>query len=126
MRFLPNLIAILAASAFCATAAVTFNEQIAPIVYGKCAGCHRAGESAPFPLTSYKDVAKRGALIATVTEKRIMPPWHAAPGDVQFRDERRLTDERLSLLQAWIKSGMPEGDPSKAPALPVFPSGWQL
>jgi hypothetical protein len=127
MKFFVKLGPILAAGAFCASAAsVTFNEQIAPIVYSKCAGCHRAGESAPFPLTSYKDVAKRGALIATVTEKRIMPPWHAAPGAVQFRDERRLTDEQVALLQTWIKAGMPEGDPTKAPALPIFPSGWQL
>jgi hypothetical protein len=127
MRFLLNLGAVLAVTTFCATAAVTFNEQIAPIVYSKCAGCHRAGESAPFPLTSYQDVAKRGALIAAVTQKRYMPPWHAAPtAAVVYRDERRLTDSQIALLQTWVKAGMPEGDPGKAPALPVFPTGWQL
>jgi hypothetical protein len=127
VKLLLELGAVLAAGTFCASAAtVTFNEQIAPIVYSKCAGCHRAGESAPFPLTSYKDVAKRGSLIAAVTQSRYMPPWHAAPASVSYRDERRLTDEQLSLLQAWVKQGMPEGDPSKAPALPAFPAGWQL
>jgi hypothetical protein len=127
MRLFLHLAAVLAASTFCATAAVTFNEQIAPIVYSKCAGCHREGESAPFPLTSYRDVAKRGALIAAVTQKRYMPPWHAAPAAaVAYRDERRLTDEQIALLQTWVKAGMPEGDPDKAPALPAFPSGWQL
>src|SRR5579863_10086187 len=98
MKFFVKLGPLLAAGAFCASAAsVTFNEQIAPIVYSKCAGCHRAGESAPFPLTSYKDVAKRGALIATVTEKRIMPPWHAAPAAVSYRDERRLTYDQIAM-----------------------------
>src|SRR5687768_8001793 len=57
-------------------AAVTFSETIAPIVYANCVTCHRAGEAAPFPLVTYEDVAKRGALIARVTESRYMPPWH--------------------------------------------------
>ena len=33
---------------------VTFAEQVAPIVFQKCAFCHRAGDIAPFPLTSSK------------------------------------------------------------------------
>src|ERR1700684_2133978 len=127
MRLLLSFGAVLTASTFCATAAVTFNEQIAPIVYSNCAGCHRAGESATLPLTSYTDVAKRGAHIAAVAQKRYMPPWHAAPtAAVVYRDERRLTDGQIALLQTWVKAGMPEGDPAKAPALPVFPTGWQL
>jgi mono/diheme cytochrome c family protein len=122
-----TLSAVIAAAVSCASAAtVTFNEQIAPIVYSKCAGCHRAGESAPFPLTSYKDVAKRGAQIAAVTAKRYMPPWHAAPAAGAYRDERRLTDEQIALLRAWVDQGMLEGDPAKATALPAFPEGWQL
>ena len=61
------------------TARVTFAEAIAPIVYTNCVTCHRPGEAAPFSLISYEDVAKRGALIAKVTESRYMPPWHAEP-----------------------------------------------
>jgi hypothetical protein len=120
-------LSLVASGTLCASAAaVTFNEQIAPIIYHNCTGCHRPGESAPFPLTSYKEVAKRGALIATVTQKRYMPPWHAAPAAVSYRDERRLSDEQIALIKAWVDQGMPEGDPAKAPALPVFPEGWQL
>ena len=29
---------------------VTFNEHIAPIIYGNCSKCHHAGEVAPFSL----------------------------------------------------------------------------
>ena len=118
---------LLSAAALSASAAtVTFNEQIAPIVYAKCAGCHRAGESSPFPLTSYQDVKKRGSLIAAVTQSRYMPPWHAAPASVTYRDERRLSDEQIATLQAWVKQGMPEGEPAKATPLPAYPAGWQL
>jgi hypothetical protein len=122
-----KLLFVIATGAMCASAAtVTFNEQIAPIVYTKCAGCHRPGESGPFPLTSYQEVKQRGKLVATVTAKRYMPPWHAEPASVKYRDERRLADDQISLIQEWVKQGMPEGDPKKAARLPEFPSGWQL
>src|SRR3954447_23378983 len=111
---------------FSSAATVTYNEQIAPIVYAKCAGCHRPAESGPFPLTSYQEVAKRGKLIAAVTAKRYMPPWHAEPPSFPYRDERRLTDSQIAAIQDWVKQGMPEGDRSKAPELPAFPTGWQL
>jgi hypothetical protein len=38
--------------------AVTFNKQIAPIIYNNCSSCHRPGEAAPFSLLSYQDVSK--------------------------------------------------------------------
>src|SRR5262249_22141008 len=78
------------------TKAITFSENIAPIIYENCVTCHRSGEAAPFSLISYDDVKKRGALIATVTRKRYMPPWHAAHGYGEFAEERRLTDEQIA------------------------------
>jgi len=107
--------------------AVTFTESIAPIVYANCVTCHRPGEVAPFSLISYEDVAKRGALIAKVTESRYMPPWHAEPGDAAFVGERRLTDAQIAAFATWVKQGMPRGDEAKMPKLPAFPpDGWRL
>src|SRR6476661_4220623 len=80
--------AVLARATRPASAAVTFTETIAPIVYANCVTCHRPGQAAPFSLISYEDVAKRGALIAKVTEARYMPPWHAEPGFGEFVGER--------------------------------------
>ena len=71
---------------------MTFAETIAPIVYANCVTCHRPGQAAPFSLISYEDVAKRGALIARVTESRYMPPWHGDTDFGGFVGERRLTD----------------------------------
>src|SRR3954451_19750695 len=99
MKFLPLFSAMVAGPVRASAATVTFHEQIAPIVYAKCAGCHRPGESGPFPLTSYAEVKKRGSLIATVTARRYMPPWHAEPASVKYRDERRLSDSQIALLQ---------------------------
>ncbi len=104
----------------------TFSADVAPIIFNKCASCHRPGEAAPFSLLSYDDVRKRGKLIATVTQNRYMPPWHGHSDMADFRDDRRLTDAQIRTLQEWVNAGMPEGDPAKMPALPKFTPGWQL
>ena len=105
---------------------VTFSETIAPIVYQNCVTCHRPGEAAPFSLISYDDVRKRGALVAAVTKSRYMPPWHAAHGYGEFKEERRLTDDQIAAIAQWVANGMPEGDPQKMPKLPTFTEGWHL
>jgi hypothetical protein len=105
---------------------VTFNKDIAPIIYHNCSPCHRPGEAAPFALLSYNDVAKKSATIAKATSKRLMPPWKAQPASYSYRDDRRLTDQEIALIQDWVKAGKPEGDPADKPQPPKFASGWQL
>jgi len=107
-------------------APVTFNKDIASIVYNNCAGCHRPGDIAPFPLLSYEDTAKRAKLIATVTARRFMPPWKPEPGYGDFADSRRLTDEQIQLIQDWASNGAPEGDAKDKIEPPKFTEGWQL
>jgi len=135
-RFLLTLVAAASITALAAASAagpahpqqqqVTFSEHIAPIVFNVCATCHRPGEAAPFSLLSYEDVRKRGKLIASVTESRYMPPWHADSDLGSFRDDRRLTDTQIRMIHDWVQAGMPEGDPRKLPASPKFTPGWQL
>lgn len=103
-----------------------FSEHIAPIVFSKCAGCHRDGQAAPFSLLNYAQVKKRAKQIAEATGERVMPPWHADPGVVDYANDRSLTKEQIDLIQRWVAAGAPEGDPAKTPALPKFPEGWEL
>lgn len=105
---------------------ITFNRDIAPIVFERCASCHRPGEAAPFSLLSYEDVAKRGRLIAAVTSSRLMPPWKADTSTHEFRGDRRLTEEQITAIQRWVDDGMAEGDAADLPDAPVFTAGWQL
>ena len=104
----------------------TFNQDIAPIIFHNCSSCHRSGEAAPFPLLSYEQVARKGKLIGRVTASRYMPPWKAEPVSFAYRDERRLTDQQIALIQKWVSEGMPEGEGTQKPVPPVFSSGWQL
>ena len=105
---------------------VTFNRQVAPIVYRNCAPCHRPGEAGPFNLLSYADVRKRADQIARVTASRYMPPWPPEPGYGDLAGERRLGDDQIALLRRWVREGAPEGPPAEAPAPPRFTEGWQL
>jgi hypothetical protein len=106
----------------------TFAGDVAPIIYDNCTTCHRPGQAAPFSLMSYDDVRRRGQLIAAVTARRYMPPWHAANAEAfpAFADERRLSDTQIETLAAWVRGGMPAGNMAAAPAPPVFPDGWAL
>src|SRR5579884_3353720 len=94
-------VALILAVSGVAAEPVTFNQQIAPIIYRNCSSCHRPGEAAPFPLLSYKDVAPKGKIIAAAVSSHLMPPWKAEPASYKYRDERRLTDEQISLIQQW-------------------------
>jgi len=119
-------LAVLSATLTIAAEKMTFTETIAPILYQNCVTCHRPGEAAPFSLISYDDARKRGALIATVTKSRYMPPWHAAHGFGEFEGERRLSDAQIIAIGDWVRQGMPQGDISKMPKLPQFEEGWHL
>ena len=105
---------------------VTFNKQIAPIIFNNCSSCHRPGEAAPFSLLSYKDVVPKARLIAAVTSSRQMPPWKAEPASYPYRDERRLTDSQIAMIRDWVKQGMPEGKTEDRTEPPKFSSGWML
>ena len=105
---------------------VTFNRDIAPIVFRYCSPCHRSGEAGPFPLLRYEDTAKFARQIAIVTQRHIMPPWLPAPGEFRFQGEMRLTDAQIALFKKWAEQGAPRGDAADLPAAPQFTSGWQL
>jgi tetratricopeptide (TPR) repeat protein/mono/diheme cytochrome c family protein len=105
---------------------VTFNKDIAPIVFANCAACHRPGEAGPFSLLTYANVRSRARQIAAVTQERYMPPWPPEPGKAVFSGERRLSDAQIALIQKWVETGGAEGEPEDLPEAPRFTVGWQL
>ena len=88
---------------------VTYNRDIAPILFANCAECHRPGEVAPFSLLSYEDASKRAKFLAEVTRSGKMPPWKAEIGHGEFLGERRLTEQQIALIETWAKAGATEG-----------------
>lgn len=107
-------------------ALITFNRDIAPILFHSCAACHRPGEAAPFSLLAYSEVKKHARQIAEVTKSRAMPPWLPEPQQLKFADEQRLSDAEIDRIATWVEQGAVEGDPKDLPAPPKFVEGWRL
>ena len=107
-------------------AQITFNRDIAPIIFRSCATCHRPGEAAPFSLLTYSDAKKHAHQIVDVTKSRIMPPWLPEPQELKFADEMRLSDAEINLIERWVEQGEMEGNPADLPPQPKFVEGWRL
>jgi len=88
---------------------VTFTT-VAPIIRTKCTPCHKPGQTGPFSLISYEDVAKRASFIREVVQRGYMPPWKADNHYTTFANDRSLTEKEKSLLIQWIDAKTPKGD----------------
>jgi len=107
-------------------APVTFNKDIAPIFYAKCADCHRPGEAGTFSVLSYKDARPWARSIKEKVVTREMPPWHADPHVGKWTNDRRLTAEQIEKIAAWVDQGAVEGNPKDLPPAPKFSEGWSI
>src|ERR1700752_3414741 len=106
--------------------AVTFNKEIAPILYKSCAECHRPGEAAPFSVLSYKDVRPWAKSIKEKVVRREMPPWHADPHVGKWANDPRLSQTQIDTIAAWVDGGAVEGNSKDLPPAPQFVEGWGI
>jgi len=106
---------------------VTWHQDIAPLVAEHCVGCHTEGGIGPFSLESYEEAAERVTTMVSRVKNGEMPPWDAVSTDDcetrhEWRDDPRLSEEEIALLDRWKDLGAPEGDPDDAAPLPEPPS----
>jgi Copper type II ascorbate-dependent monooxygenase, C-terminal domain. len=105
---------------------VTFTKDVAPIFYKNCTGCHRPGEIAPMSLLTYNDARPWAKSIREKVANRDMPPWHADPKYGEWRNDRRISQEAINTILAWVNNGAKEGDPKDLPAMPEYTPGWRI
>jgi hypothetical protein len=107
-------------------AAPTFNRDVAPILFEKCATCHRAGANGPMALTSFREVRPWARSIKVRVTKREMPPWSADQRWGHFQNDISLSQAQIDTIVAWVDGGLQEGEGS-APALPKYDDGgWRI
>ncbi len=106
--------------------AVTFNRDVAPIVFERCSSCHHPGEAVPFSLMEYADFKKRAKQISELVQRRYMPPWMPAEGFASFAGERRLSDAEIDIIRTWAEQGAIEGKSEDRPPSPRFAKEWKL
>jgi hypothetical protein len=109
-----------------ASSSVTFFKDVAPIFYSKCADCHRPGEAAPFSVLSYRDVRPWAKSIKEKVLNREMPPWHADPHVGRWANDRRLSQEEIDTITAWVDQGAAEGNQPPASQPPSYSEGWLI
>jgi hypothetical protein len=103
----------------------TFTKDVAPIIFKKCAACHRPGEVAPMTLLSYQDVRPWAKVIKSKVLAREMPPWGAEPErSLKMRNDRSLSKEQIDTIVAWVDGGAPKGNDADLPPAPKFAEGW--
>jgi hypothetical protein len=107
-----------------ATREVTFYKDVLPLVQKHCQECHRSGGVGPFELLTYDDVSGNAEKIREVASDRRMPPWHGYldPKFGTLLNNKRLPDEDLRALVAWIDGGTPEGNAADAPPPRQWPA----
>ena len=102
----------------------TFAKDVAPIVFNKCANCHRPGEAVPMTFTSYQEVRPWSKAIKEAVVEKTMPPWFAEEHPtIKFHNERRLSQKEIDTIVAWVDGGSPKGE-GELPKLPDLAKGW--
>lgn len=101
----------------------TWSDNIASIVYNKCATCHHSGAIGPFNLMSYNDAVSAASGIIDAVSNDRMPPWPPDTTYRKFAHQRTLSIQQKTALLDWINDGLPAGNLANAPAPPVFPVG---
>lgn len=100
---------LLASLGACTPSEVTYWRDVKPILSARCEGCHTAGGSGPFDLSTAALAAEHAGSIVAMTASGKMPPWMPAP-TIAYRDDRRLSDEELQTLRTWAETGAREGE----------------
>lgn len=106
------------------TAAVTFNEHVAPVLHRACAQCHRPGGAGPFSLLTFRDASRRAKQLATVTASGFMPPWKADGHQDEFVAQPRLSPADVAVFAQWADA--PVEGPGRPPEPPTHTEGWYL
>lgn len=89
----------------------TWNRDVGPLLQAKCGGCHVSGGIAPFALGAYGEVLAMAEPVRSAVISRVMPPWPAAKSCAEYDPDGSLTDEQVSMIDAWLSDGAMEGDP---------------
>jgi mono/diheme cytochrome c family protein len=116
------------APATAAAAVPSFAKEVAPIIRGKCASCHRLGGIAPFAFGTEAEVARQAALIVAAVGDGRMPPWPPGRSSPHFvgQDARTLSATQRQTVLRWARAQLinpgaprkrtPVGTPPTLPA----------
>jgi mono/diheme cytochrome c family protein len=103
--------------------ATTYWQDVAPIYFEHCVGCHSDGGIAPFVLDDYSTAAAWAHASAAAVRNRVMPPWLVTDDGScnEWQHSRTLAQDQIDTILAWVEDGMPEGQPRDDLQIPEPP-----
>lgn len=121
------LLGVTAGLCAAASAPVTFNKDVLPVLQERCQECHRPGEIAPMSFMTYEAARPWAKAMKAAVLSKKMPPWFAdEEHSLPVAHSRRLSDAEVQTLVAWADGGAIEGDAKDKPAPRAFVDGWNI
>jgi hypothetical protein len=108
------------------TSKYTYNEDVFPVLRDRCGRCHAPDGVAPMSLMTYTDAFPWGESIRAELIAGHMPPWHAQPGAVRFRNAPTITAAEIDKVLVWVSGGNPQGNPANVPPPVSLLRGWPM
>lgn len=101
----------------------TWSDDVATIVYNKCAQCHHDGGIAPFSLMTYQEASPMASAMHDAIVADEMPPWPPDNTYQEYAHTRSLSASEKTTMLSWLTNGFPEGNSANTPPPPVFNTG---
>ncbi len=108
------------------TSALTYYQDIKPVLDARCVSCHLEDGIGPFPLETFEQASGLAFAIKSAVVDRRMPPWPAQDGCATYDHKLSMTQTEIDAVAAWVDAGAQAGDPAQEGAAlpsarPVLP-----
>ena len=120
------LLVFLVLAAAAAAQPVTFYRDVLPILQNRCQECHRQGQAAPMPFSTYQETRPWAKAIRQAVVSKKMPPWFGDPCCGKFSNDRSLEKSEIATLAEWSQQGAPRGSEADAPPPRAWTQGWNI
>ncbi|WP_339866656.1 hypothetical protein [Pseudohongiella nitratireducens] len=108
---------------------VSYEQDVAPILKARCAGCHQDGGVAPWSMDGHLMIQGWSTMIKETLLTRRMPPGQVDYNDAAaFEDVNHISDREMQVLMQWINDGAKKSPAEEDPLIEwsVPESGWAL
>lgn len=107
--------------------AISYQDEIVPILQRRCTTCHIEEGLAPWAMTSHRMIQGWSPMIREVLVTHRMPPGQIDMLEGEWDDVHHITDDELITLVHWIDSGARrQGDEDPLTEQVAVDDSWQL
>lgn len=109
--------------------AISYENDVAPILAERCVGCHQEQGVAPWVMDGHRMVQGWSGMIRETLLTRRMPPGQIDYDYAsRYEDVHHISDEEMRILMRWIETGATRDESAEDPLAMLTPqeSEWEL